>query len=93
MSEKERQRWACRLTVCQTTRSAHPRRGIGFLAEYSYLKPRSLLCGSERDRKVGPDRESFATWPMYRFDVLYRLNENITKCFAGVSIVQFTSKK
>lgn len=78
---KKRQWGACRLTVCQTTRSAHPRRGVGFLAEYSYLKPRSLLCGCERNRKVGPHRDNFAIWPMYRFDVMYRLNESITTCF------------
>lgn len=59
--ETERQRGACRLTVCQTTRSAHPGRGVGFLTEYSYLKPRSMLCGCERDRRVGLDRDSFAT--------------------------------
>lgn len=78
--ERERHRGACRLTVCQTTRSAHPRRGVGFLIEYSYLKPRSLFCGCERDRKVGPDRDSFSTWPMYRFDELHRLNESVTTC-------------
>lgn len=59
--ERETERRVCRLTVCQTTRSAHPGRGVGFLTEYSYLKPRSLLCGCERDRRVGPDRDRFAT--------------------------------
>lgn len=82
---KERDRGACRLTVCQTTRSAHPRRGVGFLIEYSYLKPRSLFCGCERDRKVGPDRDSVSTWPMYRFDELHRLNESVTTCSVSVT--------
>lgn len=81
--DAERQRGVCRLTVCQTTRSAHPGRGVGFLTEYSYLKPRSLLCGCERDRRVGPDRDSAATWPLNRFDVLCRLNECVTVCFVG----------
>lgn len=56
---RETERGACRLTVCQTTRSAHPRRGVGFLTEYSYLKPRSLLCGCKRDWRDG---DSFATY-------------------------------
>lgn len=73
----------CRLTVCQTTRSAHPGRGVGFLTEYSYLKPRSLLCGCERDRRLGPDRDSFARWPMHRLDVLFALNVCF-ECFVGV---------
>lgn len=30
---------------------------------------------------MGPHRDNFAVWPMYRFDVTYRLNESITTCF------------
>lgn len=49
-----------RLTVCQTTRSAHPGRGVGFLPEHSYLKPRSVLCALGQGRG---GRDSFsATW-------------------------------
>lgn len=85
VNKGERQRGACRLTVCQTTRSAHPGRGVGFLAEHGYLKPRSLLCGCERDRRVGPDRDS-STWPVCWFDVLCRLFRCVTACFMAVRV-------
>lgn len=95
-TETERQRGACRLTVCQTTRSAHPGRGVGFLTEYSYLKPRSLLCGCERDRRVGPDRDSFATWPMYRFELIECVSVCLYVCVrAGLQIdgIQIPGRK
>lgn len=78
---KERQKCAYRLTVCQTTRSAHPRRGVGFLTEYSYLKPRSLLRGCKRNRTVEPDRDSCSTRPVYTFNALCIVNECVTMFF------------
>lgn len=35
---------------------------------------------------MGPDRDSFATWPVYRFAVLCKLNECITACLPGVFV-------
>lgn len=96
MNERERQRGACTLTVCQTTRSAHPGRGVGFLIEHSYLKPRSLLCGCERDRRVRPDRDSSATRPMYRLDVLRKTNDCVTACLYAclqIDVIQIAGRK
>lgn len=95
-----RQRGACRLTVCQTTRSDHPMRGVGFLTEYSYLKPRSLLCSCGSNRGVGPDRDGFATWSGYRFGMLCRRHRIVTAwlvlvwcVYVGVCVNHIYGKK
>lgn len=54
-----------RLTVCQTTRSAHPGRGVGFLPKHSYLKPRSLLCALGQGRGGPGQLLCYKEWSLH----------------------------